>query len=288
MINLFQDIKQGLNFNKFKLEELLFVEYTCPIPDEEIAIWTESDYIIHVLSGEKTWRTIDGVIHAAPGDTVYVRKGASLMRQYFYEDFCMLGFFVSNNFIKNTVNEVRGKMPLKAEEGTGDFYIGRISKTPLLHSYFQGMLPYFGSDQKPANSLLELKFKELFISLLNSEGNEPLVRYFLNLADEGEDSLPTIMERNFIFNLSLEQYAQLCHRSLSSFKRDFQKYYNSTPGKWLLSKRLDRAAMLLHDESTNVSRVAFESGFEDTAHFSRAFKEKFGDSPLNYRKSLSA
>jgi AraC-like DNA-binding protein len=55
----------------------------------------------------------------------------------------------------------------------------------------------------------------------------------------GDDTLPSvveIMEVNFRFNLSLDEYARLCHRSLSSFKRHFQTAFHETPGKWLLRK----------------------------------------------------
>ena len=91
------------------------------------------------------------------------------------------------------------------------------------------------------------------------------------------------MEANFRYNLSLEDYAKLCHRSLSSFKRDFQNHFQEAPGRWLLRKRLDYAASLLHNSNMNVSEVAFESGFENVSHFSRAFKERFKEPPNLYR-----
>jgi len=94
------------------------------------------------------------------------------------------------------------------------------------------------------------------------------------------------MEANFYYNLALEEFAKLSHRSLSTFKRDFQKYYHQSPGKWLLQKRLDYSAVLLKNPALNVSQVAFDCEFEDLSHFSRAFKEKFGVPPANYRKEI--
>ena len=76
---------------------------------------------------------------------------------------------------------------------------------------------------------------------------------------------------------------ELSHRSLSTFKRDFRKYYNQSPGKWLSQKRLDYSAVLLKNPALNVSQVALDCGFEDLSHFSRAFKEKFGTSPAKLR-----
>jgi AraC-like DNA-binding protein len=96
------------------------------------------------------------------------------------------------------------------------------------------------------------------------------------------------MEANFRFNLSLEEYARLCHRSLSSFKRDFQASFQEAPGKWLLRKRLDYSAALLRTSKMNITEIAFESGFEDVSHFSRVFKDRFQVSPLAYRQSAMA
>ena len=98
-------------------------------------------------------------------------------------------------------------------------------------------------------------------------------------------SVSEIMESNFRFNLSLEEYARLCHRSLSSFKRDFQTTFQEPPGKRLLRKRLEYSAALLRTSKMNVTEIAFESGFEDVSHFSRVFKERFRVPPMTYRES---
>ena len=83
------------------------------------------------------------------------------------------------------------------------------------------------------------------------------------------------MNDNYCFNLKLEEYAQLSNRSLSAFKRDFQKHFDTTPGKWLLEKRLNHAMNLLSNSNKTVSEAAFESGFENPSHFSRAFPPAF-------------
>jgi AraC-like DNA-binding protein len=80
----------------------------------------------------------------------------------------------------------------------------------------------------------------------------------------------------------------LCHRSLSSFKRDFQAAFQEPPGKWLLRKRLDYSAARLRTSELNITEIAFESGFEDVSHFSRVFKDRFHLTPMAYRKTSAA
>ena len=95
------------------------------------------------------------------------------------------------------------------------------------------------------------------------------------------------MEENYCFNLKLEQFAQLCNRSLSAFKRDFQKLYNTTPGKWLLEKRLNHAMHLLTNNGRTVSEASYESGFENQSHFSRVFREHFGYPPASAKQKIT-
>ncbi len=59
--------------------------------------------------------------------------------------------------------------------------------------------------------------------------------------------------------------------------------YNTSPGKWLLDKRLDYSSYQLRSTDKNVNEVAFESGFEDVSNFIRSFKKKFSCTPLQYR-----
>jgi AraC-like DNA-binding protein len=282
--NIYENIKAGLQFNKFILDRLMFVEYTCPISDEESGVWSQTDYIIHVISGEKSWRTLNDTVKVKAGDTAYIKKGATFIRQFFDDDFCMLGFFITDDFIKDTIGELKDQLHQTGYNDLGE-HLSYIKETQLLKSYFQSMLHYFAGKNEPVNTLLELKFKELLISIATDPANNSLRNYFINLAN-GEFSLPAIMESNFNFNLSLDEFARLCHRSLSSFKRDFQKYYGMTPGKWLLSKRLDHASLLLNDASYNISGVAYDCGFESISHFSRVFKNKFKVSPLTYRNQI--
>jgi len=287
MQNFFETVRDALQFNKFTLEDLLFVEYTCPVKENEFGFWSQSDYIIHVLSGKKTWRTMSGTLTATSGDTVYVKKGGAYIRQFFDEEFCILGFFLTDNFIRDTVKEVKGKVPIGGNPPQKGSQLMTIGHTPVLNSYFQTVLYYFESGEKPVKALLELKFKELLVSIISNDKNAELANYFLEISDQNQPSLTNIMEQNYCYNFSLEDLAKMCHRSLSSFKRDFKKHFKTTPGKWIMGKRLERAAVLLHNEKSNVTEVAFDCGFEDSSHFSRAFKDKFGESPLYYRNRVT-
>lgn len=82
----------------------------------------------------------------------------------------------------------------------------------------------------------------------------------------------------------MERFAFMSGRSLSTFKREFKAIFNTTPGKWLMKKRLDEAYFLLDKEHKKPTDIYTELGFEDLSHFSFVFKKEFGVSPSNIGK----
>ena len=68
---------------------------------------------------------------------------------------------------------------------------------------------------------------------------------------------------------------RLCRRELST-----------TPMKLLQDVRIDEAAVLLRHTGLSVKEVADQVGFADPFHFSRAFKQRRGASPRDYRRRV--
>jgi AraC family transcriptional regulator, exoenzyme S synthesis regulatory protein ExsA len=288
MQNLYDRIRSDLHFNKFEVGELLFVEYSCPLENKAEGIWTQSDYLVHVLSGKKTWRTPQGRWTVTPGETLYIKKGAAIVEQFFDDEFCMLGFFISDDYIKSILKEISNRIDFDSDGMESHAAVVEVHTDVILSAYFQSMLTYFSGGEKPSDSLLELKLKELIINILTGPHNPSLAAYFQSLLGSEKPAIQQIMDANFSHNLSLEEFARLCHRSVSSFKRDFKKHFSVSPGKWLLTRRLEYSTLLLKNSDLNITEIAFECGFEDVSHFSKAFKEKVGLSPINFRKEVSA
>ncbi|PHN05204.1 helix-turn-helix domain-containing protein [Flavilitoribacter nigricans] len=284
MLNFFKIVKENLSFNRFQFQETVCLEYSCPIDAETVGIFSKNDYLVHVLSGKKTYRTINGEWTVNPGQTLYFKKGAEIINQYFDDEYCMLGFFLSDDLIRETYEEVKGQVLVNTAGDHRKFTAAEVRNSSYLEGYFHSMLTYFRGINRPPDHILVLKLKELLLNLMSAD--PLLTAYFSSLADSGRPPLHQIMEQNFCFNLKLENYAELCHRSLSTFKRDFQEHYQETPGKWLTKRRVHHAAHLIANSGLSVTQVAFDSGFEDLSHFSRAFKKIMGSTPTEFKKTL--
>jgi AraC-like DNA-binding protein len=284
MLNIYEAVRTNPSYSKLEIGDFLFAEYTCGVTAKKLPSWTETDYFVHVVTGKKTWHTSDGVWTGRQGDTLFFRKGAAIVEQHFEKDVCLLMLFIPDTLMRSTVREVlAGLNPKAANSGQIQAAL-HVENDVALAALFQSMRTYLSAKEKPSELLVRLKLKELVMSVLTSGTNSELADYFRTSGASDSPSVSQIMDANFRFNLSLEEYAKLCHRSLSSFKRAFQAHFQQSPGKWLLQQRLDYSAKLLCNSSMNVSEIAFESGFEDVSHFSRVFKGRFGVSPMAYRQ----
>lgn len=96
-----------------------------------------------------------------------------------------------------------------------------------------------------------------------------------------------VMSENYLYNLKIEEFAKLCGRSLSAFKRDFKKAFNTTPSKWIKIKRLAYAKTLLIESNLNINEICYDSGFVNASHFIKSFKEQYKISPHQFRSMLS-
>jgi len=163
-----------------------------------------------------------------------------------------------------------------------------MDKHPLLESLFNSLLPYFEMKSELPLNIADGKVDEA-ISILKSI-DEGLFNAIGNFEEPGKINLAGFMEKNYMFNMPIEKFGYLTGRSLTTFKRDFKKTFNTTPQKWLTQKRLGLAYHQISDLNRKPVDVCYETGFVNLSHFSFAFKKQFGVSPaqLNNAKIIQA
>lgn len=273
-------------FRQFKVNDLLFVEYHCIIEEAKIGVWTHNNYFSYTLKGKKGIKCLGKEYHVDPGDVLFIKKGAFVAQQFIKEDYCALFIFIPDEFIQRVVQQHQIPCP-EVDPIEYSEPVFHLNVDEILATYFHSVLNYFSQSKPPPKELLKIKFKELIIDILSGPHNPPLAGYFKELCSNSKISIREIMEANFAYNMKMEEFARLCGRSLSAFKRDFVKTYGISPGRWLTKTRLAYSKYLLETTDKSISQVAFDSGFANRSHFIRIFKEKFGRPPLEYRNSSS-
>jgi AraC-like DNA-binding protein len=147
----------------------------------------------------------------------------------------------------------------------------------------ESIFHYLKQGEKIPESLIEVKFKELLFNITLNSKNESLLNYFKTIKHSVKTNIESVMINNFQYDLKMEDFAKLCGRSLSAFKRDFKSYFETTPSRWLIAKRLEYAKTLLLGSVLSTSEICYESGFKNNSHFIRAFKSKYNLPPNQFK-----
>jgi len=252
------DIKLSCYEDKFFKSDIIF--------EHHMLIW--------FISGETKIVQADGTYVFKEGDT----------------------FLIPRNQLATIVNYPKGRLPHKTvvmhltTDWLRNFYskldvspkpssvakIRHYNNHPLLNSCLNSLTPYFYMDQLPEN-IADLKITEA-VSILRSIDKD-IDNTLANFEEPGKINLADYMERNYMFNLPIEQFGYLTGRSLTTFKRDFKKTFDTTPQKWLTQKRLELAHYQFVEKKMKPVDVCYEVGFENLSHFSFAFKKQFGYAP---------
>ncbi|MDB2324114.1 GlxA family transcriptional regulator [Alphaproteobacteria bacterium] len=87
------------------------------------------------------------------------------------------------------------------------------------------------------------------------------------------------MEDNLEEPLAQTDIARMTNLSTRQLERLFRKYLNTTPTRYYLNLRLDRARHLLRQTSMSILSVALACGFVSASHFSKCYRECYGCTP---------
>src|ERR1700712_2993529 len=196
---------------QFSCGDSLITIFNCP-PEARLMntklsdLWCHENYIFYVLEGKKVWHTAHGSYEISEGNCVLVRKGACILEQFFDIGFCLVLFFIPDDFICETLKN--RSAPITIINGQYEPVI-RLKATETLKAFFTSMYAYFAGTTTPDKSLLELKFRELILSIVENPDNVQALSYFRSLMNEPQSvSLGRVMNDNYCFNLKLEQYAR--------------------------------------------------------------------------------
>ncbi len=91
------------------------------------------------------------------------------------------------------------------------------------------------------------------------------------------------IDENYTAQLSLETVAEHCRVSKFHLAHLFTRYTGQSVGKYILSRRVQRAKHLLGSTDQPIEQIALRCGFTDSAYFCRQFKKETGETPSGYR-----
>ncbi len=166
-------------------------------------------------------------------------------------------------------------------------YVVQMAASKLIEQYFEGIAHLFQYQQAVTEEMLALKLKEIIILLLQTPNSLQITQIMRSLFSERTFTFKEVVDAHICEPVTIENLAMLTNKSVSSFKREFKKIYNTTPGVYIMNQRTEKVAQLLQVSDESIASIGYQCGFTSAAHLSRVFKSKYGVTPSNYRLNLT-
>lgn len=109
----------------------------------------------------------------------------------------------------------------------------------------------------------------------------------LSNMDAAHGNFEQVIYNHIFCDISIDELASLCHRSLTSFKKEFKRHFSMPPHRWFIRQRLMRSRLLLISTTKSISEIGVECTFPNTSHFIKLFKKEYMLTPATYRHRYS-
>lgn len=104
----------------------------------------------------------------------------------------------------------------------------------------------------------------------------PIERHLLKAKD--------LADGRYHEGIGVDEMAEAAALSRAHFSRAFKRTFGEPPHKYLLARRLERAAALLRNTDRPVSEICLNVGLKSVGSFTSSFTAHFGVSPTGYRE----
>ena len=134
------------------------------------------------------------------------------------------------------------------------------------------------------NIILTPEVKELYESEnqnnpINIEGIKPLSSTEMEFVIRLFDYTESVWINS---NISATNYNKNLGLSKSKLYRTIMPIIGKSPNSFIKEFRLNKALELLDKQVSNISEIAYQTGFSSPSHFSRVFKKKYGKTPSEF------
>jgi AraC-like DNA-binding protein len=92
-----------------------------------------------------------------------------------------------------------------------------------------------------------------------------------------------LVDRRYAEPLDVPALARAARLSPAHFSREFRRAFGETPHRYLLTRRLERAADLLRTTDRSVADICMTVGLRSVGSFTTSFGRMFGATPTAYR-----
>lgn len=277
------DYSNGSRF--LKTGSIFFAEYQQHEPGIPRFMYITQHAIIFVTEGKKNFYLSQGTMEVSAGHMIILPKGCYMMCEglSLEEKYSSISLFLDDSLLKDFWMRYKELIRDSRRKNISTETIITLKTEGFLENFKDTFLEYFEYKGQFVEPLIRHKLEELLLLLLQSDTKENIYCFFQEIYDNYNQSIEDIVLDNLYKKVTIEELARLSNRSLSAFKKDFQKIYNESPHKYISSIRLENARFQLLNSNLPVAEIANNCGFENPSHFIRLFKASYQVTPNSFR-----
>ncbi len=242
-----------------------------------------------ILQGEGVYNTARGNVDICPGDIfLFSTNEPHCITDIYTPDMHILNLHFQPFFIWNTENSYLSNEYLKVFFDRNASFSNRLDRTnPILAELrvlFSSIKSEFDEKLADYTTAIKSKILQILITIyrhfpITNESNTTFTIHKL----DGIVRAIEYIDKNFIYDISLDDIAQKAFLSKSHFCVIFKKTNGLTPWEYINIKRINKAVDLLKTTSLSVFDIATQCGYNNTANFNKQFRAITGQTPTTIR-----
>ncbi len=258
-----------------KIDDFSYAKYVSHTPQTKNEVEITNNVLIYVTKGYKILHTAFEDYHIKAGSVLFLKSGTYVMSEVLDKRYEAFLFFYSDAMLIDFIDKY--DVAINEQPKSKQDEVCVLKHTDTFSSVILSFIPYF--EESEVNSdILKIKFEELFLKILTSKDNR-VFKYYLSKIYNSDAEFKKEVERCYADFTTVKEMTNYFKMNENAFRAKFQKLFAQTPKRWIDSKKLTRAKLLLEKRDKTVTEVAREVGYADLAWFSQRFKREFGISP---------
>ena len=237
--------------------------------------YVRDNYVIHaVISGRGTYRTAQGSYELSGGDMFIIYPGEETVYEADMDEpwsYAWIGF--NGRESENVVRD-----------------IGFLRENPVVSAIYtkpiKDAIERIMDARQLTHAAMLRRRAAFYDALALMMEQSSYVNKGINRADDKYVSMAvSVISNSYPEKIRIADIASDLGINRSYLTSIFRKRMHVSPQEFLINLRLEKAAQMLRDSEEPVGSIAAAVGYNDALAFSKAFKQKYGESPSIFRRS---
>ena len=155
-----------------------------------------------------------------------------------------------------------------------------------LRKFYEHILKEMTTKNYGYDSLVNASIQEFIINILRAYkqmGVTEQIKPVSNSTHYAIEEILSYIDSNSAYDLRVSDIAEKCNMSYSYFAKSFKEIYGQSCKEYIEKIRLNKAEKLLKFTDMDIAQISQETGFSDSSHLIKCFRNKYNITPKQFR-----